>query len=308
VPDPKRKQQQQRQHRNKLRAQRIKEADAAAIAAKPPTPSPPKVSKRAPRNKTQRRNARGRSAPPPLVSQPEPSPSVTKKRKKYTTTTADNLREAVEYYDSRRGGDNHMSKSAVARQFGIEPRTFSFYVCDNVADRKTIGSKPGKKSIVNSEDADFIVQHAARADRANEGLRCKDIIQNLHSLRANTDNELTLKQCAGWVYKTMPQNNPDLLKQGLKRTQKTTSKRSACNVAQQFRWLTMLHAGFDYLCTHNTGRCNLTGKSFGELIEHFVVGGDEACLMADDLRIVGAVGTRKHEKKVSDTRGSITMF
>jgi hypothetical protein len=198
-----------------------------------------------------------------------------------------------------------MPKSAVARRFRIKPRTFSYYVCDTVADRKTIGSKPGKKSIVSAEDDGFIVQHTACADRANEGLRCKDIIQNLHSLRANTDNELSLKQCARWVYKTMQQNNPDLLKQGLKRTQKTTSKRSACNVAQQFHWLTMLHAGFDYLCTHNTGCCNLTGKSFGELIEHFVVGGDDACLMADsngNLRIVGAVGTRKHEKKVSDTR------
>jgi hypothetical protein len=77
-----------------------------------------------------------------------------------------------------------MSKSAVAHQFEIKPRTFSYYVCDNVADRKTIGSKPGKKSIVSAEDANFIVQHTARADRANEGLHCKDIIQNLHSLWA----------------------------------------------------------------------------------------------------------------------------
>jgi hypothetical protein len=148
MPDPKRKQQQQCQHHNKLQAQRIKEAEAAAIAAKPPTPSPPKVSKRAPRTKTQRRNARGRSAPPPLNSQPEPSPSATKKRKKYTTTTADNLRQAVEYYDSRRGGDNHMSKSAVARQFRIEPRTFSIMFVTMLPIERQLDRSLGRRALL----------------------------------------------------------------------------------------------------------------------------------------------------------------
>jgi hypothetical protein len=60
--------------------------------------------------------------------------------------------------------------------------------------------------------------------------------------------------------------------------------------------------------------CNQTGKLLvlGELIQHFVVGGDETCLMADrhhrDLHIIGAAGIKKHKKKTSDTRCSITLF
>jgi hypothetical protein len=84
-------------------------------------------------------------------------------------------------------------------------------------------------------------------------------------------------------------------------TQKTTSKRSSCSTAHQFRWFTNIEHGLDFLRTHNTGHCRRTGKTFGEVIDNFVIGGDEACLMADangDLKIIGA----------SDARGSITMF
>ncbi len=41
--------------------------------------------------------------------------------------------------------------------------------------------------------------------------------------------------------------------------------------------------------------CNKTGKSFGELIDHFILGGNETNLIADadgDLRIVGEKGKK----------------
>jgi hypothetical protein len=84
--------------------------------------------------------------------------------------------------------------------------------------------------------------------------------------------------------------------------QQTTSKRSLCDVAQKFRWFKMFEAALNFLRTNNTGVCNRTGKLFGELIQHFVIGGVEACLRADDhgdLRIIGAVGIKKHEKRVA---------
>jgi hypothetical protein len=94
-------------------------------------------------------------------------------------------------------------KALVARMFGIEPKTFSFYVCDDVAKRKIIGSNPGRKSIINASDTEFIVQHTARADRANEGLSTKEVVQNVISLRDGTENELTLKQAKNWAYHTL---------------------------------------------------------------------------------------------------------
>jgi hypothetical protein len=48
--------------------------------------------------------------------------------------------------------------------------------------------------------------------------------------------------------------------------------------------------------------CDKTGKSFGELIDHFIIGGNETDLIADadgDLRIVGEKGKKKHKKKVA---------
>jgi cyclophilin family peptidyl-prolyl cis-trans isomerase len=114
------------------------------------------------------------------------------------------------------------------------------------------------------------------------------------------------------VYNNLQQNNPHLLKKGLMKTQKTTSKRNgSCSTAHQFRWFTNIEHGLDFLRTHNSGHCRRTGKTFGKVIDNFVIEGDEACLMADangDLKIIGAAGNHKHEKKVSDARGSITMF
>ena len=60
----------------------------------------------------------------------------------------------------------------------------------------------------------------------------------------------------------------------------------------------------------NTGKCNKSGETSGELIEHFLIGLDKTCLMADangDMKIIGKFGRRKHEKMAGDCRASATM-
>ena len=60
----------------------------------------------------------------------------------------------------------------------------------------------------------------------------------------------------------------------------------------------------------NTGKCNKSGETFGELIEHFLIGLDKTCLIADangDMKIIGKFGRRKHEKMAGDCRASATM-
>ena len=52
-------------------------------------------------------------------------------------------------------------------------------------------------------------------------------------------------------------------------------------------------------------------KTFGELIEHFVIGGDETNLIADadgSMRIIGKFGRQKHRKKIGDCHASCTMY
>jgi hypothetical protein len=274
--DEAKKNQRERERRIKYRAQR----------APPRTePSPPPIpSKRAPRTKAERRALWGRKQPstePSVSTAPPPPTNQPKKRKQYQQTNSENLQKTIEYWDNFKGGDK-ITKASVARMFGIERKTFANYVCDDLSKQKLVGSKPGRKSIINASDTEFIAQHTARADRANEGLTSKEIVQNVISLRAGSEHELTLRQAQNWVYRTLRSSHPDLLKPNLMRVQKTMSKRSSCDVAQQWRWMKMFEAGLNYLHANNTGVCRKTGKLFGELIEHFVIGSDEACLMADD--------------------------
>ena len=54
----------------------------------------------------------------------------------------------------------------------------------------------------------------------------------------------------------------------------------------------------------------MTGKSFGELIDQFMIGIDETCLIADsdgDMRIIGEFGKMKHENISGNCRASEKM-
>jgi hypothetical protein len=72
-------------------------------------------------------------------------------------------------------------------------------------------------------------------------------------------------------------------------TTTTTTKRSGITLSQQFRWHTTYDSALDELRRRNTGLCNKTGKTFGELIQHFIVGGDETCFMPCEQRTVKVI-------------------
>ena len=60
----------------------------------------------------------------------------------------------------------------------------------------------------------------------------------------------------------------------------------------------------------NTGLCKKSNKSFPWVMEHFIIGLDEMCLMSDahgDLRVIAAADKKKHEKLLQDSRVSITI-
>jgi hypothetical protein len=61
----------------------------------------------------------------------------------------------------------------------------------------------------------------------------------------------------------------------------------------------------------NTGKCRLSGKTFGELIQYFISGGDETCFMACEegtVRVIWSAGRKQHEKKTYDSRVSTTIY
>ena len=109
----------------------------------------------------------------------------------------------------------------------------------------------------------------------------------------------------------LPENSAALvLKKSARKVQATTSDRTSINVSQQYCWHRAVDEVCDLMRTKNTGLCKLLGKSFGELMPHFIIGLDEMCLMSDchsDLPVFAASDKKKQEKLLQDSRCSITV-
>ena len=101
-----------------------------------------------------------------------------------------------------------------------------------------------------------------------------------------------------------------LLKKKVQKFQETTSDRIAISLPQQFRWHMAVDNAYKTLRETNLGLCKKSGKTFGEIMSHFIIGLDEMCIMSDahgTLRVFGAADKKKHEKLLRDTRNSITI-
>ena len=198
-----------------------------------------------------------------------------------------------------------VSMTAFAKKKGIPHFTFHKYASNT--ERREIGGKVGRKSIVREENSKFIAQTIVRADRANKGKTPGEVQEDLMAL----EPDLTSKQVENFFNRTFKKNHAGLIKPRAVRAQKTTTKRSQCTVSQQYRWRKRYKNGLKFLREKNTGLCKMSGKTFGEIMEHFIVGGDETNLIADadgNMKIMAEFGRPKHEKLAGDFRGSITMY
>ena len=95
------------------------------------------------------------------------------------------------------------------------------------------------------------------------------------------------------------------------KAQKTTSRRSHCTVSQRSCWRKTVDKALELLHKKDTGVYKKSGKSFGKLIEHFVIGCDETCLIVDangDVKIICKFVKAKQEKLAGDCRASCTMY
>ena len=132
------------------------------------------------------------------------------------------------------------------------------------------------------------------------------VIEHIQDLKPG----MTKEQAFNNFRRKLRKNHDDILRQKLVVAQGTTTQRNAVTVAQQFRWHCFIDSGLNFLREKNIGTCKCCGKTFGELIDHFVVGGDETCIMASKnvVKVVGSAGKKKHEITSDDSRDSITMF
>ena len=88
----------------------------------------------------------------------------------------------------------------------------------------------------------------------------------------------------------------------------TTTNRSAIIVGKQFRSHNTYESCLDLLKKRNTGVCKKSGKSFGEVMHHFIIGGDESCFMASvngDFRVIG-LRNKKNTRRILQIRERVS--
>ena len=116
----------------------------------------------------------------------------------------------------------------------------------------------------------------AQSDQANDDLLRKEVIDNIHELNPSIPWVAASKQLSCRV---LPENAAShITKAQCQKVQATTSERININVAQQFRWHSVMDHVYNLVRENNTCVFSKTGKSFGELIQHYIVGLDEMCL------------------------------
>ena len=224
----------------------------------------------------------------------------------------ENLEQAIMEWDKKCGRSLHSngeerSMECFAGVIGIPYNTFQKYSRSKVDNRRDTGQSVGKISLITKENQGFVADVLARKDRGNDGSNREEAIDLVHDLLPH----LNRRQARQSFTRTLLPNHPTVLKPKTVKAQATTTKRSAITVEQQFRWMETYNKALSVLRSKNSGTCRKTGKMFGELIQHFVFGGDETCFQAcpnGDVRIIGSSGRKKHEVKTQDSRVSITMY
>ena len=74
-------------------------------------------------------------------------------------------------------------KGKLMREFAasrhIPHQTFQRYATADLSKRQKLGCQAGRKALVKRTNAEFIIQHTVRHDRANTGRQVREIIGNI---------------------------------------------------------------------------------------------------------------------------------
>ena len=194
-----------------------------------------------------------------------------------------------------------ISIASFAQMKGLPATNVKCYDNKDPNKRRKLGVPCGRKPLISNKTSDILCEVAIRHDRANMGLTPAQLEDKIQLVAPH----LSLKQIQNHRSRTFRNRHKHRLKPKSVMPQNTSSKRSQCTAAQQWRWFQTFDRCLDVLREKNTGLCKKSGLSFEEVMEHFLIGLDEACLIADadgNLKILPEFGRRSHEKKVSDCR------
>jgi hypothetical protein len=210
------------------------------------------------------------------------------------------LEKKGEHYDRQ----PDMSLKHYCLWVGIPYETFKKYVCSDVGKRAVIGRGVGSSKLLDDSTVQFCVDMIRRKDRANDGMTKRAIIDMLQDLHPGLKRIALVKA----FDRNIRRDNKDLLT-GIIKAQASTEKRSAITVPQQYRWHSCIDAAFRFLRNKNVG-LTPDGKTFGEVMPHFLLGGDETCFLASngEVKIIGDKKKAKHEVTTAGSRTSITVY
>ena len=116
--------------------------------------------------------------------------------------------------------------------------------------------------------------------------------------------KISCKQVYNCFKLTVLPNSKSVLKSTPVVVQSTTTKRSCIILVQKFCSFKCYNSALDHLQNMNKVLCNLMGKTFGEVIQNSVYGGDKTWFQACGNGKAGVFGShvkKKHENKDSNS-------
>ena len=216
------------------------------------------------------------------------------------------MRKAVDDWLGKKGvaAEEGMGLKHYAARMDVSFETFRKYVCKDVGKRRVLGAVSGKQRLLSKDIESFTVDVLRRRDRANDGLNRLEALD----LMSSVSSSLSLAQIRRCFDRNIRPANKHLLT-GIIKAQASTEKRNAITVPQQFRWHSNVDAAYQMLRDRNL-EVGIDCKTFGELMAHFILGGDETCLLASngDVTVIGDKLKAKHEKATAGSRVSITVY
>eukprot|EP00978_Attheya_sp_CCMP212_P031046 scaffold116016_cov35-Attheya_sp.AAC.1 len=136
------------------------------------------------------------------------------------------MTKAVQEWNEKSGryfhlnGEDH-SLNVFANVVGISYDSFKKYVCSSSAkSKRELGKQGGKRSLLDANSQRFIADVITRQDRGNDGKSTNksiDIVMNMNP-------QISRKQAADVINRTIQPNNKDLLTQNNVTAQATTTK------------------------------------------------------------------------------------
>ena len=218
------------------------------------------------------------------------------------------MTKAVADWDAKTGEiletDVTMSLRSYAKCVNIQFESLYDYCRPQKGKRKVLGSSVGNPPLFDIKLEQFAVDVMRRHDRGNDGLDRRDCIDLLHEMKPGSKR----KHIMDAFDRTVRPRHKEVLT-GIIKANATTSKRTAITVPQQFRWHSTIDHSLAFLREKNIG-VTPDGKSFGEVIDHFVLGGDETCFLASagSVGIIGDKKKPKHDLPTGQDRTSATVY